>query len=65
MGLSGISGDLVGFGGIFGGLGGFQWDFRGAQWDSVGCLPFCCSVWECGATFGLLFLGDRGGGPGG
>ena len=65
MGFGGISEDSVGFGGIFGGLGGFQWDFRGAQWDSVGCLPFCCSVWECGATFGLLFLGDRGGGPGG
>ena len=66
-------------GGIFGGfrwdfkgLGGIRWDFRrtrwvsvGFLWSSVGCLPFCCSVWECGATFGLLFLGDRGGGPGG
>ena len=59
MGFGGISKDSVGFGGIFGGLSGFQWDFRGAQWD------VCLFAVLCGATFGLLFLGDGGGGPGG
>ena len=60
-------GILVGLGGIFARLGGTRWDFRLARWDfrlTRWDLPFCCSVWECGGTLGLLFPVGMGGGPG-
>ena len=61
-------GILVGLGGIFARLGGTRWDFQLARWDfrlTRWDLPFCCSVWECGGTLGLLFPGGMGGGSGG